>query len=238
MYIIYKYTNVVNGKVYIGQTSKALKERAQACGRNYRECRRFYNAIQKYSWDAFVPEVIEIVSTVDEANEREIYYISKYNSTDENYGYNLAQGGNNKTMLPESKKLISDKAVVRYKNKAANPMYGKKHAEHTLELQRLKKIGANNPMYGTKWTSAQRDHSGCRGMHLNISDARRDELRKHGVLIGKTVGLRPVRCVEDGTEFVSITDAANTYGVSKSTICGHLTGKQKSCCGKHFEYIN
>ena len=64
--------------MYIGQTSKSLEERAQAGGRNYRECRRFYNAIQKYSWDAFVPEILETVQTVDEANEREKYYISKF----------------------------------------------------------------------------------------------------------------------------------------------------------------
>lgn len=42
MYCIYKYTNVHNGKVYIGQTSHSLEERAQSNGRNYRGCRKFY----------------------------------------------------------------------------------------------------------------------------------------------------------------------------------------------------
>lgn len=95
MYTIYKYTNSVNGKVYIGQTSKSMEERAQSNGRNYRECRRFYAAIKKYSWSSFVPEILEIVETVEEANKREIYYIDLYNSTDERYGYNLAFGGDN-----------------------------------------------------------------------------------------------------------------------------------------------
>lgn len=52
------------------------------------------------------------------------------------------------------------------------------------------------------------------------------------------VGLRPVRCIEDCTEYESIKDAALHYGVSKSTLCGHLRGAQKTCCGKHFEYID
>lgn len=238
MYHIYKYTNTVNGKVYIGQTSKSLEERAQAGGRNYRECRRFYNAIQKYSWEAFAPEILEIVQTVEEANEREIYYISKFNSTDENYGYNLSKGGDNKTMSPASKMLISTKAKNRYTDKTANPMYGKKHTVHALELQSKKKAGSNNPMYGTTWTDAQRERSGCRGMKLNISNEQREKLREHGRLIGKTVGLKPVRCIEDNADFPSLTDAAVAYGVSNSTLCGHLTGKQKSCRGKHFVYIN
>ena len=228
----------MNGKVYIGQTSKSLEERAQADGRNYRECRRFYNAIQKYSWEAFVPEILETVQTVDEANEREIYYISKFNSTDENYGYNLSMGGDNKTMSPESKMIISAKAKNRYKDKTANPMYGKKHTMHALELQSKKKIGSNNPMCGTAWTEVQRERSGCRGMKLDLSDEQRERLRERGRMIGKTTGLKPVRCVEDNADFPSLIDAATAYGVSKSTLCGHLTGKQKSCCGKHFVYIN
>lgn len=238
MYQIYKYTNIVNGKVYIGQTSKTLEERAQTGGRNYRECRRFYNAIQKYSWDAFIPEILETVATADEANCREMYYISKFNSTDIDFGYNISHGGDNKMMSSESKALISAKAVERYCDKTANPMYGKKHSPSTIELQRAKKIGSNNPMYGTSWTPAQRERSGCRGMQLNISDDRRKELREHGRILGKTTGLKAVRCIEDDAEFPSIVDAATAYGVSKSTLCGHLTGRQRSCRGKHFEYIN
>lgn len=107
MYTIYKYTNKVNGKVYIGQTSRTLEARAQAYGHNYCECRRFYNAIQKYGWDAFVPEVIEVVQTIEEANEREAYYIAAFNSTDVQCGYNLLPGGANRLMSEETKRIIS-----------------------------------------------------------------------------------------------------------------------------------
>lgn len=238
IYTIYRYTNIHNGKVYIGQTSKSLEERAQTNGRNYRECRRFYAAIQKYSWDAFKPDVLEIVDSVEDANEREIYYINLYNSTDEKYGYNLLLGGDNKEMSSETKELISIKAKERYADKTANPMYGKKHSPVALERQSICKRGEKNPMYGSKWTEVQKERCGVRGKKLNLSTERRQELSERMRILGQTVGLRPVRCVEDGVVYESVSTAANAYGVTKSTMCGHLTGHQKSCKGKHFEYID
>lgn len=227
-----------NGKVYIGQTSKSLEERAQANGRNYRECRRFYAAIQKYSWSAFKPDVLEVVDTVDEANEREAYYINLYNSTDETHGYNLLPGGDNKEMSDETKKIISAKAKERYTDSTANPMYGKKHSPAALEKQSICKRGEKNPMYGSKWTKTQRERSGVRGKKLNLSTERRQELSDRMRKIAQTVRIRPVRCIEDGTIYESVTIAAHTYGVSASTMCGHLNGYQKTCKGKHFEYID
>lgn len=215
-----------------------MEERAQANGHNYRECRRFYAAIKKYSWSSFIPEILETVKTVNEANEREIYYINLDNSTDERYGYNLAYGGNNKEMLPETKAIISGKAKERYVDRTKNPMYGKKYSEATREKQSAKKRGENNPMLGSVWTDTQRANSGTRGKHLNISDEHRSMLSENAKRVGETVGLRPVRCIEDNTSFLSIKNAAEYYGVSKSTLCGHLRGAQKSCCNKHFEYVD
>lgn len=215
-----------------------MKERAQANGRNYCECRRFYAAIKKYSWSSFIPEILETVETVDEANEREIYYIDLYHSTDERYGYNLALGGENKEMSSETKAIISSKAKERYIDKTKNPMYGKKHSEETRIKQSAKKRGENNPMFGRVWTDTQKANSGTRGRHLNISDENRRMLAENAERIGKTVGLKPVRCIEDNAVFPSIKDAAQYYGVSKSTLCGHLKGMQKSCCNRHFEYID
>lgn len=238
MYTIYKYVNSVNGKVYIGQTRNSLADRAQSNGRNYRECRRFYAAIKKYSWDAFIPYVLETVETVDEANEREAYYISLYNSMDEKCGYNLFPGGDNKEMTDETRRLISSKAKERYVDKTANPMYGRTHSASAIEKQRQKKLGENNPMFGSKWTETQRKNSGVKGKKLNLTAERRAELSSRMQEIGQTVGLRSVRCIEDGTEYASMSVAATEHGVSKSTMCGHLNGHQKSCCGKHFEYVS
>ena len=58
-YKIYMHKNKINGKVYIGQTSKSLDERCGKNGSGYIGCIRFYNAIQKYGWNNFEHEIIE-----------------------------------------------------------------------------------------------------------------------------------------------------------------------------------
>lgn len=127
---------------------------------------------------------------------------------------------------------------MRYEDKTANPMYGKKHSRDTIERQRAQKIGEKNPMFGSTWTEVQRLRSGTRGKRLNLSHDQRKELKERAKHFGATTGLRPVRCVEDDAKFDSIQSAAKEYGVSKSTLCGHLRGLQKTCRGKHFEYMN
>lgn len=86
--IIYKYTNKINGKVYIGQTIDEEKRKSE-----HRRCTNdclFHRAIKKYGWDNFEYEVIERVDS-EKLNEREIYWISEYNSCE--FGYNVSIGG-------------------------------------------------------------------------------------------------------------------------------------------------
>ena len=237
MYSIYKYTNSQNGKVYIGQTSKTLDERAQSKGRNYRESARFYNAILKYGWDAFVPTIITTVETQEEANQLERYYISKYQSTDDRYGYNISLGGDCKYMSPETRKKISDKAKERYKDKTKNPMYGKHQTDEMKRKLSESRMGSLNPQYGKTWTDTQREKCGTKGKKLNLSDEQREVLRNKARELGLTNGLKPVRCIEDDKTFDSAVAAAKHYGVTKSTLNGHLKGRQLSCAGKHFVYI-
>lgn len=88
-YCIYKHT-LPNQKVYIGQTCDT-KRRWRAC--NYVGNCFFYNAIQKYGWENITHEILEDNLTLEEANEKEKYYIALYQSTNSQYGYNLRAGG-------------------------------------------------------------------------------------------------------------------------------------------------
>lgn len=94
IYKIYVYTNKVNNKKYVGQTRKSLKERAGNNGRCYNRSPRFWNAIQKYGWDNFSPEILYDNLTKDDANELEIKTIYDLQTTNDKYGYNIAFGGN------------------------------------------------------------------------------------------------------------------------------------------------
>jgi group I intron endonuclease len=90
---IYKHTNQINGKVYIGQTCQTPERRWRE-GEGYEGCPKFYNAIKKYGWINFSHDIIESeLQTIEEANDREIYWIAFYNSFNE--GYNMTEGGGN-----------------------------------------------------------------------------------------------------------------------------------------------
>ena len=86
---IYKYTNKVNGKVYIGRTCQTLEARANGSGKGYKYCTYFYNAIKKYGWDSFEGEILEEGLNDKEAGKRELYYINLFDSTNGDKGYNL-----------------------------------------------------------------------------------------------------------------------------------------------------
>ena len=95
--IIYKATNLVNGKVYVGQTVNTLKYRKDQHWREAicpsRKNVHFHNALLKYGIDNFEFEIIDRARDVDELNKKESYWIDYYNSTDSRYGYNKDSGG-------------------------------------------------------------------------------------------------------------------------------------------------
>lgn len=84
--IIYKITNLVNGKIYIGKDSKNNP--------NYYGSGIVVNhAFKKYGKDNFIKETIDTAKDHDELNEKEIFWIKELNSTNVNIGYNRTHGG-------------------------------------------------------------------------------------------------------------------------------------------------
>lgn len=129
---IYCHTNIINGKRYIGQTSQSLDKRWQN-GFGYREGTYIRKAIDKYGWENFKHEILEEGLTLNEANEREQYYIQLYKSYDAEYGYNLTMGGRNGVPNEETKKILSEKAKLRVGE--LNNQYGKHFSdEHKKKL--------------------------------------------------------------------------------------------------------
>lgn len=98
MSYVYKITNDVNGKMYIGQTSRTLEERFEEHRKEAlqkrSEGRPLYDAIRMYGICHFHIEVIE---ETDCPKEREIYWVEYY-GTFKN-GYNATLGGDGKRYL-------------------------------------------------------------------------------------------------------------------------------------------
>lgn len=93
-WIIYKHTNKINGKCYIGQTCQDPKNRWRK-GNTYKweKSNLFGQAIEEFGWDNFTHEIIhDDIKTQEDADRWEQYYIAHYKSWigfgDECNGYN------------------------------------------------------------------------------------------------------------------------------------------------------
>ena len=92
--IIYKVTNKLNNKIYIGQTIQNLSERK---AKHYYKVRQkeydthFINALRKYPEESFIWEIIDNANNQEELDQKERYWIEIYNSVET--GYNTKDGG-------------------------------------------------------------------------------------------------------------------------------------------------
>lgn len=131
--IIYKITNKYDGKIYIGQTVRTLEERM---GEHKRKKQTYFDKHYKNTND-FIVEIIDYANSIEELNEKEKYYISKFNSIFPN-GYNYCEGGDNTTGFrhsEESKRKMSEHKKGRYCGEE-NHYFGKHHTEETKQKMR------------------------------------------------------------------------------------------------------
>lgn len=102
---IYKITNTVTGKAYIGM-SKNIYHRWRDHAKARGSCRALHNSINKHGVDKFDFEVIEVCKDVTRLPSLEIQYISELNTLTPN-GYNLTYGGEGVVAGDEIKKKFS-----------------------------------------------------------------------------------------------------------------------------------
>lgn len=134
--LIYKLTNLVNQKVYIGQTKNSLRKRiishlTQARTNTKSKKHHLQFAIQKYGYDNFDVTILEVCQQ-NQLNDREIFWISYYNSTNPDKGYNCTKGGDGNSIAREVKTSTRNKISEANKLKWSNTEY--------REQQRLSRI--------------------------------------------------------------------------------------------------
>ncbi len=121
MAYIYKITNDINQKIYVGKTERTVEERflehCRAFKRESCEKRPLYSAMRKYGIEHFH---IELIEETDNPEEREIYWIEKLGSFKN--GYNATLGGDGKKYLDYDlivdtyKEIKNQKEVAKYLN--------------------------------------------------------------------------------------------------------------------------
>ena len=158
---IYKVTNTVNGKMYIGQTRNAIEKRwKQHVYNSFHNAPYdkgpFHMAIKKYGSESFVVEQIEECDDAD-LNVRETYWINQFDSRHK--GYNVTNGGehhfrcSNEEVLPLwndglSVKEIAEKLGVSRRVVSANlDRCGITPQEKVLRGQRVGGVTSRKPIY-------------------------------------------------------------------------------------------
>ena len=141
-WVVYMHEHRVTGKKYIGITSQRPESRWKN-GLGYHQSPHFWAAIQKYGWDAFRHEIVFSGLTREEAEAKEVELIAKYRTTQREYGYNAAAGGNTTRgyKIPEEGRRNISAAHL-----------GKRHTRETCEKMSAKRKGAGNAFYGKHHT--------------------------------------------------------------------------------------
>lgn len=126
---IYKITNKINGKIYIGQVyNKTIQDRFNRHIKDASPHSRSIvdKAIDKYGKDNFTVEQIDTATTLEELNQKEMFWIKYYNSTDRSIGYNLTDGGDGGNTY----KYKSKDEMKAIKEKIAKSNFGKNNGMH------------------------------------------------------------------------------------------------------------
>lgn len=128
-YVVYKHTNLANGKIYIGITCQKPTIRWRY-GKGYPTNQYLTQAFQKYGWNGFSHEILYENLTKEEAEAKEIELIALYQTTNRLYGYNLDNGGSSiGRFSEESRKKMSESAKHR-------PPISEETRERLAELMR------------------------------------------------------------------------------------------------------
>lgn len=150
-YYIYKTTNLINGKIYVGQhRTNNINDNYIGCGvfrqSSVRYKGGFQGAVAKYGYENFKREIIEFCN-IENIDKREEFWIEELKSFDRNIGYNLtkkAGGGyiNEETYLRLSKLYKGRKLTEEQKRKISIANKGKSHSN--TEIQKIRISLANS----------------------------------------------------------------------------------------------
>ena len=209
---IYLWTNLVNDKKYVGQTTcfyRRMKTYRCTYPNAYME-----HAVKKYGLDNFDITILEYDVPLDRLDEREQYWLDYYQSYDMDKGYNICKvAGTTKgvTHTEEWCKKHSDWMKEKWKDEDYRQFWIDRMSGENNYFYGKHFCGELNPMYGKHHSQQTKD--------------------KMSRIIGK-----PVRCVETGDVYTSITKAAQAVGVTRCVVSEALR-KGYRAGGYHWEFV-
>lgn len=149
---------MINNKSYVGQSSNFEKRKRNHISNANNKHKRsgFQSAIKKYGEEAFVWQILETHTSLDDCNEAEEFFIAYLGTLAPN-GYNLIRGGNNHEPTEDVKKRISEKLKTTGffigKKGKDHPNFGTKISQERKSAQSKSLSGENGP--GCKLTTTE-----------------------------------------------------------------------------------
>lgn len=159
MYTVYRHTNVINNKAYIGLTSLHIDERwkQHVSDSTHGSKTIFHHAIRKYDISVWKHEILKVCETLNEAKVTEIQMIAEHGTFFLEHGYNMTRGGDGiigRVYTDEQRKRISESNSKRHlspetREKIRKARLGKKRSTPISDKERTAmrdaKLGERNP---------------------------------------------------------------------------------------------
>ena len=165
--IIYKTTNKLNDKIYIGQDKNNNTH-------YFGSGKKLQKAIKKYGKENFTKEILEECVDESHMNEREVYWILFYNSQDREIGYNISDGskeGDRKIGQNIAKNGIYNHWVEKYGKEEAD----KRHEEWRLKISKFQQYKLKN---GWKHSDETKEKISQSRLGKKLSEETKNKMRK------------------------------------------------------------
>lgn len=244
--IIYKVTNNINGKIYVGLTKQSLKLRWQQHVRSSitrPDATYFYRAIKKYGKENFSIEVIDEAETMHELSEKEIHWIEKLNCCDRTIGYNCNSGGIDRY---EVSKETRDRISKALKGRTISE-------EHKIKcgLAAKGKVAKNRKNYVGEifgeWVVLDREFRGEGSKKKSYYKVLNKRTKEEKYCVGyslkqlKKSNKKPITN-NKGEWFESAKEASEKYSVTPSAIYNSISHPDREkkwlCAGLSWQYVS
>lgn len=235
--IVYRATNKVNEKVYIGQTTYTLEQRQQSHMHDVRRKRNYHfgNALIKYGLDGFAWEEIDAGFSALELNDMERYWIQFYDSTNDFRGYNLKAGGDNHRHHQKTKQKITA-SLKRLYAIESHPMLGRKMSQKTKDKisdmyrARIGQPGYRHPNLGKAMSTDLIDK-------IKMTHSLRHGKVRLPYIAKKPLKRNAIQCVETGKTYLSFSQAALELNISGTNFVAYFKGKRHSIRGMQWKKL-
>lgn len=224
---IYKITNKINGKFYIGQ-SVDIERRFMEHKTPHGTMTSVKLAMKKYGKENFSFEVIEECSE-DELNEREMYWIATLKPQ-----YNRCGGGTGarghhvseevRSELSRKSKAYWDRLPDEKKQSIVSNLTGHPIGYATSEKTKEKLRAANLGKKQSRNTVEKRKQTIA-------------EMKKNGYVQTNSGHKKKVICKETGVVYESVKSVAESICCTASHVTHCLKDSSRTCKGFHFEYV-